>query len=85
MNHARSKIKTSKNYISIDFDNDLFTFDVTSVTCTTSQGLKHGKLFYLFHWLICILFYVQTKWLPEQNLKPIQSQNVLKVGEKNNQ
>ena len=43
LNYARFKIKTNKkNYISIDFDSDLFTFDVTSVICTTSQGLKHG-------------------------------------------
>ena len=29
-------------YISFDFDNDLFTFDVISVINTTSSELKHG-------------------------------------------
>ena len=45
--------------------------------CKVSANTNY---FYLFQWLICILFYVQTKWLPEQNLEPIQSQNVLKGG-----
>ena len=30
------------------------------------------------HWLICIVFEVKTKWLLEQHLKPIQSQNDLR-------
>ena len=37
--------------------------------------------FHWLIWLICILFYVQTKWPPEQNLRPSQSQNVLKGGD----
>ena len=39
-NHYQRQV--FRQYISIDFDSDLFTFDVTSVICTTSQGLKHG-------------------------------------------
>ena len=38
------------------------------------------KLFLFFHWLICILFHVKTKWLPEQHLQPIQSQKALRDG-----
>ena len=33
-----------------------------------------------FHWLICILFHVKTQYMPEQHLKPIQSQNALSNG-----
>ena len=42
-------------------------------------------LLLLFHWLICILFHVKTKWLPEQHLKPVQIQNDEVMGETNNQ
>ena len=43
--HARLKIKTNQNYISIHYDNDSFTFDVISAIYTTSL-LTSGKARY---------------------------------------
>ena len=37
-------------------------------------------IIFFFHSLICILFHVKTKWLPEQHLKPIESQNGVNDG-----
>ena len=44
LNHAPFKMKTDQNFISIDFDNDLFTFDVISIIDIASSevGPKHG-------------------------------------------
>ena len=74
LNHARFKIKTNKNYINIDFDNDLFTFDarfdVTSVICTTSQGLKHGtRLRYRLKDKIGVCKKKNRSWVPSGERK----------------
>ena len=40
--HTHFKIKTNQNYISVNCDNDVFTFDIISAIYTTSLVVKHG-------------------------------------------